>query len=718
MKKPKKDRMGGGDPLMMAAASSSSSSAVSGFPFAGLPVSPLTKDSTAALTGKRKCFQDALYALEAKSGEDENDFDSMDGLGGQPMMTEEDFGGAPASASSSTSTTKASPTTATDLMECPKRECSKMFKDLHAIKFHLSHAHNELEEAHNKRMRERELQKKKEREEEREEEEERRKAATVIKKEAASTVGKTETKQEVKQEVGAAIAAVSMVKKEENGHMEEARRHLEQAVNLVRSNGNLPTAAAAAAATGAPVAHVASHLPQYHPHHHPHHPQQRTAIVRPILNSPPPAKLPPVGPPPTASAMAAAASQRHPGQPNTIQGLPPPAHMSFNGMANKAAAAKPLPAPAQPPHPAKPAVKAAPSPTYSDISDEETEAPVPAGASAPPTRPSLPPAQQGLVIPRVPPQATSKPIMGNIRDGTAVTAALGTRPSTQSIGPPSQHPPPGFPHGHLGLGGIGHGGPPPPPHLLGNPFSYLNSGVPPPPAHGAPSPGMPPAAHVASMVNAMMSAGVPPSQSLSAARPLSGASSAAPRHHVPPSPASQMQEMMNAANKYLASTKLQELQEKAHGGGGGNKAPSAAAFPYGASPAAAMAAAAAMGLAPPPPSPSSMSAPPRQSSSPLASPKPGAPKPAVPPPAHFGHPPHPQLPQTSAAAANPFGLVHPSLGSVAASLPFQSEYNTNGAASDGVRACALDCHRLTLFSATVPDLLGNPPRMPPMFPPK
>ena len=654
------------DPLSAVAASSSSGGM---FPFTGLPVSPLTKDST-GLTGKRKCFQDACYALESKS-EDENEF----GLDGQVGLGEEDFGGSPAPASTSTSkvsTSKASPTNSPDLMECPKRECSKMFKDLHAIKFHLSHAHNELEEAHNKRMKERELQKKREREEEEREEEERRKVA-AIKKEAATV--KTEMKQEVGA-VAAVSAAVSMVKKEENGHIEEARRHLEQAVNLVRSNGSLPTAAPVLAPV-APLAHGASHLPH---HNHPH-PQQRTAIVRPILNSPPPAKLPPIGPPPHNASAMAAASLRHPGPPNPLQGLPPPppAHMSFNGMANKATA-KPLPAPAQPPPPAKPAVKAAPSPTYSDISDEETEAPSNAGGSSAPMRPSLPPAQQGLVIPRVPPQATSKPIIGNVRaGGPAPSTALGSRPSAQSIGPP----PPGFPHSHLGLGG-GSGGQPPPPHLLGSPFNYLSSGVPPPPAHGASPSSVPQAAHMASMVNAMMSAGMQPSPGISAARPMPGASSAAaPRPQPPPSPAMQMQEMMNAANKYLASTKLQELQEKAQqGGAGGNKAPSAAAaaFPYGANPAAAMAAAAAL-LAPPPPSASSpMSMAQRQSSSPLAPPKPGAPNPARPPPAHFGGTHHPQPPHTSAAAAvaNPFGLVHPSLGSVAASLPFQSEYTIDG----------------------------------------
>ena len=626
-----------------------------GFQFAGLPVSPLTKDSTVALTGKRKCFQDACYALESKSGEDENEFDlDLEGQG----MTEEDFGG---TAASSPSSSKASSTTAAELMECPKRECSKMFKDLHAIKYHLSHAHNELEEAHNKRMRERELQRKREEEEERREEEEvRRRAAEAANVKKEGTV-KTEIKQEAAAVATAPVAAAPVVKKEENGH-------LEQAVNLVRSNGKLPApgatpAIAAAAHHGGPPG-AAVRLPQPHPH------QQRTAIVRPILNSPPPGKLPPIGAPPAA---AASALLRHLGP---QQGAPPPpAHMSFNGVAGKGAAPA-IPGPAHQPPPAKPAVKTAPSPTYSDISDEETEAPAPPGASAAPTKSSLPPAhpQPGLVIPRVPPQASSKPIMGGIKDVAA--AAGGTRPSTQSIGPPL---PPGFPHGHLGLGGGGGGGAggsqqPPPPHLLGNPFSYLNASVPPPPAHGASPSSVPPAAHVASMVSAMMSAGVQPPPNIPSGRPPPQPStSLAPRPHNPgalSSPASQMQEMMNAANKYLASTKLQELQEKAHGGGGG-KTPSTAApatFPYGANSAAAMAAAAAaLALAP-----TSSSASLRPSG-PMAPPKPGAPKPAAPPPAHFGphHPPPTQPPPTS--ATNPFGFVPPSLGSVAASLPFQSE---------------------------------------------
>ena len=53
VKKPKKDKSGGGggDPLSSFAPSSGGG----GFPFGGLPASPLTKDSV--MTGKRKCFQ-------------------------------------------------------------------------------------------------------------------------------------------------------------------------------------------------------------------------------------------------------------------------------------------------------------------------------------------------------------------------------------------------------------------------------------------------------------------------------------------------------------------------------------------------------------------------------------------------------------------------------------------------------------------------------------
>ena len=700
-----------------------------------LPVSPLTKDAnTGGGVGKRKSFQEACYAIESKSGDDENELDDLDG-----MLGEDDFG-----SSSSVPPPKASPTS--DLMECPKRDCSKMFKDLHAIKFHLSHAHNELEEAHRLRMKEKEILRQKQLAEEAAEKRERlkREEQTIDSKEAIRLM-KEEVKTEVKEEQpspsGAALSGpMALVKKEENGH------HREQAVNLVRSlnshpisaNGALPQSAltSAAAIASAPAAHQ----------------QQRTAIVRPILNSPPYKSDP----------MRGLSQPAVPGVGGGIPGFgvrPPPAHnLSFNGGSVGAGGLNRSSVPPFGPSSSssKPAVKAATSPTYSDISDEETET-VPSSATA--TTSMLPGAKptavtaptlsaklqshQGLVIPRVQPQV-QKPPEGAGKDQG------GARPSTQSIGPPPATP--SFP----GLG-------PPPPGsavaaaasaLMGSPFSYLSSGVPPPPAHTPSSSVAPPAAHgasMASMMNAMAAAaaagltrhpapGLPGSIRPGPAPPTTSTPASIPG--LPPTSAasvsaavaaaaaqSHMHELLSAANKYLATSKLQELQEKAQG-----PTQTTASTPFGPSVAAAAgsrAASSPLNVATRPRMTPSVTGPSKVPSAP-GLPGSGLPAPPPPPPAHFGQgsssaaaaaaaataaaataaglppgaapPPHSQ--------ANPFGFPPP-ISSSLASLPFSSKFrNLNDS------YVYIDRARVLTSTLLFSDLLGNPPRIPPMFPPK
>lgn len=112
-------------------------------------MSPLAKEGS----NKRKSFQDACYAIESTK-EDEEDENEL-GTKTEDSPEKISYCGG--------------------LIECPKGDCSKKFKDLNALKFHLSFAHNELKARHEAKMAKEEEERKKKKEEEEKENERKKK---------------------------------------------------------------------------------------------------------------------------------------------------------------------------------------------------------------------------------------------------------------------------------------------------------------------------------------------------------------------------------------------------------------------------------------------------------------------------------------------------------------------------------------------------------------
>ncbi len=114
------------------------------------PVSPLAKDGGGASgSNKRKCFQEACYAIENSNMDEEEEFftDGKFGMNG--------FGSSKKSG------------LANKEVQCSKKGCCKRFSGVNALRFHLSYAHNELKARHEaEKARKRKAKEAREREEE------------------------------------------------------------------------------------------------------------------------------------------------------------------------------------------------------------------------------------------------------------------------------------------------------------------------------------------------------------------------------------------------------------------------------------------------------------------------------------------------------------------------------------------------------------------------
>ncbi len=414
-----------------------------------IPVSPLAKEGNGR--DKRKSFQEACYAIESV-----NEALAEDG----EHFQEED------KSSSAVNGSQASDR----LIECPKAECAKKFRDLEALKFHLSYAHNDLKAKY-----EAEVERKRKLKEEEEEEEKKKNEKTEAEKESTKKgdlEGENPT-QQPGQEIMPEDDKNSLLEKEESKKCGDASK-AHSFNGVVRS-----------VSTDVGLNLVKQPPPQVSPS------GRATAVVKPIQST---QQLHNIG-----------------------------ASSTMNGSGKRAA-----------------------SPAYSDISDEESDVkplaviPPPRSATAatalgalsrPPPGP-LPPPPGGISV---------KPefSMAGTKDSPQLTAAV--KPTTQTVGPPP--PPTSFQH-YL------------PSHLAAQ-FAFPP--VRPTPGGGPHQSGASTAASMAAMAAALAGA--------------AGVGGSAGRPPVPPdlfqqraASASQALDLLHqhaAASQYLASSKLQELQERA-----------------------------------------------------------------------------------------------------------------------------------------------------------
>ncbi len=97
------------------------------------PVSPLAKDGGGS-SNKRKCFQEACYAIENTNMDEDDEFFAAVGKDGK-------FGsGSAMNGYGSKRSNKE--------VQCNKKGCCKKFSGVNALRFHLSYAHNELKAKH------------------------------------------------------------------------------------------------------------------------------------------------------------------------------------------------------------------------------------------------------------------------------------------------------------------------------------------------------------------------------------------------------------------------------------------------------------------------------------------------------------------------------------------------------------------------------------------
>ncbi|TRY67260.1 hypothetical protein TCAL_03294 [Tigriopus californicus] len=503
---------------------SSSSCAVVASTAAAAPVvvSLTNNVGSAFAPNKRRSFQEACYAIENSDSKDRDDGNDSD----QDGEDSNNLDGRSCS----------SPERDACLIECPKPECSKKFRDLEALKFHLSFSHNELKAAHDAAL----LEKKRLEDDQAE----RKAAAQAVEAAAARTKKADALRNQDKENEGkkttimASSATLNVtssknqtsedgaVKSElppTNGFVSSSDNHQDGVLDLVckkkstnNSNGNFE---------GSDCSKGISSPNQNSP--------APIALVKPLLTSSSHQVVTAPNRVPTNSSMNS----------NVMNGGSSPLAVNHNNSAS-------------------PSHTKVPSPAYSDISDEENDngCPTAGGSQNPPVLlpPSLskPPIQVGLAKPNIPSSSTSalsaklNNVPGKLGPGPSSMSIrpeyhnAGVKPTSQTIGPPLadlSRGPPGFPLGMPRL----------PSHLVGppgftHPYNAFSSTGPPPPAHGG---GGGAAAAVAAL--AAMS-----SNSRAAQEILSRATSA--------SQALDLLQHAAVANSFLpASGKLQELHERA-----------------------------------------------------------------------------------------------------------------------------------------------------------
>lgn len=476
---------------------------------------------------KRRSFQEACYAIENSDSKDRDDGNDSD----QDGEDSNNLDGRSCS----------SPERDACLIECPKPECSKKFRDLEALKFHLSFSHNELKAAHDAALVEKKRLE--------DEQAERKVAAQAV--EAAAAAARTKKADALRNQdkenegkkttIMASSATLNVtssksqttgdgaVKSElppTNGFVSSSDNHQDGVLDLVckkkstnnNSNGNFE---------GSDCSKGISSPNQNSP--------APIALVKPLLTSSSHQVVSAPSRVPTNSSMNS----------NVMNGGSSPLALNHNNSAS-------------------PSHTKVPSPAYSDISDEENDngCSTAGGSQNPPILlpPSLskPPIQVGLTKPNIPSSSTSalSTKLNNVPSKLGVGPSsmsirpeyhnAGVKPTSQTIGPPladlSRGGPPGFPLGMPRL----------PSHLVGppgftHPYNVFSSTGPPPPAHGGGGGGA--AAAVAAL--AAMS-----SNSRAAQEILSRATSA--------SQALDLLQHAAVANSFLpASGKLQELHERA-----------------------------------------------------------------------------------------------------------------------------------------------------------